>query len=121
MPFPRVVITGLGIISPFGRGRDAACLALRDGRSGIKRIESIDTSGLNCKIAGEVPNDAHHGLFKGFDRFSRFALIAVEEAKDNPKAPAVVDPERLGSILGPELSGVEATDDAYRRVYNEGK
>src|SRR6266550_2263848 len=117
----RVAITGLGIISPFGRGRDAACIALRDGRSGIKRIESIDTSGLNCKIAGEVPNDAHQGLFKGFDRFSRFALIAAEEAMDQANAREVVDPERFGVIIGTGLGGAETLDAAYRRVYKEGQ
>jgi beta-ketoacyl-acyl-carrier-protein synthase II len=117
----RVVITGLGIISPFGRGRSAACLALRDGRSGIRRIESIDTSSLNCKIAGEVPLDAHQGLFKGFDRFSRFALIAAEEAMEQAKGRGVVDPERFGVIIGTGLGGAETLDAAYRRVYKEGQ
>jgi beta-ketoacyl-acyl-carrier-protein synthase II len=117
----RVAITGLGIISPFGRGRDAACIAIRDGRSGIKRIESIDTSALNCKIAGEVPLDAHQGLFKGFDRFSRFALIAAEEAMEQAEGRGVVDPERFGVIIGTGLGGCETLDAAYRRVYKEGQ
>jgi beta-ketoacyl-acyl-carrier-protein synthase II len=121
MPFTRVAVTGLGIISPFGRGRDAARLALRDGRSGIRRIESIDTSELNCKIAGEVPADAHQGVFKGFDRFSRFALIAAEEAMEQAKGRGVVDPERFGVIIGTGLGGCETLDNAYRRVYKEGQ
>ena len=49
---------------------------MRNARSGVRRIESIETSALNCRIGGEVPADAHQGSFKGFDRFSRFALIA---------------------------------------------
>ncbi len=117
----RVAITGLGIISPFGRGRDAACVALRDGRSGIRRIESIDTSALNCKIAGEVPAAAHHGVFKGFDRFSRFALIAAEEAMEQANGRGDVDPERFGVIIGTGLGGCETLDNAYRRVYKEGQ
>ncbi|MDQ6799947.1 MAG: beta-ketoacyl-[acyl-carrier-protein] synthase family protein [Acidobacteriota bacterium] len=121
MPPPRVAITGLGLISPFGRGRDVACAAMRDGRSGIKRIESIDTSGLTCKIAGEVPAEAHQGLFKGFDRFSRFALIAAEEAMEQAKGRGAVDPERFGVIIGTGLGGSETLDAAYRRVYKEGQ
>jgi 3-oxoacyl-[acyl-carrier-protein] synthase II len=112
MSLTRVAITGLGIISPFGRGRSAACSAIRDGRSGIRRIESIDTSSLNCKIAGEVPLDAHQGLFKGFDRFSRFALIAAEEAMEQAKGRGVVDPERFGVIIGTGLGGAETLDAA---------
>jgi nodulation protein E len=121
MSFPRVAITGLGILSPFGSGREVAAAAMRAGRSGIKRIESIDTSDLNCKIAGEVPAAAHHGLFKGFDRFSRFALIAAEEAMEQAKGRGDVDPERFGVIIGTGLGGCETLDAAYRRVYKEGQ
>src|ERR1051325_1971733 len=98
---PRVAITGIGIISPFGRGKRAAVEALRAGRSGVRLIESIDTAALNCKIAGEVPREAHEGLVKGNDRFTRFALIAAEEAAEQAGfAGAGFDPERVASIIG---------------------
>ncbi|HEY6843659.1 MAG TPA: beta-ketoacyl-[acyl-carrier-protein] synthase family protein [Thermoanaerobaculia bacterium] len=116
----RVVITGLGIISPFGRGCDAARDALRNARSGVRRIESIDTSALNNHIAGEVPNEAHQGAFKGFDRFSRFALIAAEEAAAQSQIRGAVDPERFGVIIGTGLGGCETLDAGFRRVYKEG-
>ena len=116
----RVAITGLGIISAFGRGCDAAREALRNARSGIRRIESIDTSALNCHIAGEVPAGAHHGKFKGFDRFSRFALIAAEEADAQAGIRGAVDPERFGVILGTGLGGCETLDAGFRRVYKDG-
>ena len=118
---PRVAITGLGIISPFGRGRAPACVAMRDGRSGIRRITSIDTSALNCKIGGEVPAEAHQGAFKGFDRFSRFALIAAEEAMQQAAIGKNVDAERFGVIIGTGLGGCETLDAAFRRVYKEGQ
>ncbi|PYQ53913.1 MAG: beta-ACP synthase [Acidobacteria bacterium] len=117
----RVAITGLGIISPFGRGRAVACAAMRDGRSGIRRISSIDTSALNCKIGGEVPAEAHQGAFKGFDRFSRFALIAAEEAMQQAATGKNVDAERFGVIIGTGLGGCETLDGAFRRVYKEGQ
>ena len=52
----RVAVTGIGIVSPFGRGKASAIDALRNGRSGVRLIESIDTAKLNCRIGGEVPS-----------------------------------------------------------------
>jgi len=121
MSSPRVAITGLGIISAFGRGRGVACAAMRDGRSGIRRITSIDTSALNCKMGGEVPAEAHQGAFKGFDRFSRFALLAAEEAMQQAAIGKNVDAERFGVIIGTGLGGCETLDAAFRRVYKEGQ
>ena len=120
-PPPRVAITGLGIISPFGRGREAACDALRNARSGVRRIENIDTSELNCRIGGEVPAEAHRGSFKGFDRFSRFALIAAEEAAEQANVRGSVDPSRFGVIIGTGLGGCETLDAGFRRVYKDGQ
>src|SRR5436190_24248291 len=74
----RVAITGIGIISPFGRGKAAACEALRHGRSGVRSIESIDASMLNCRMAGEVPSGSF--VPEKFDRFTNLALVAAEEA-----------------------------------------
>jgi nodulation protein E len=117
----RVAITGIGIISPLGRGRDATVDALRSARSGVRRLESIDTSGLNCRMGGEVPLAAHEGAFKGYDRFSRFALIAAEEAAEQAGlAGAGYEPERVGALIGTGLGGCETLDSAYRRVYGEG-
>jgi nodulation protein E len=116
-----VVITGYGIVSCFGRGKETAREAMRDGRSGIRRIESIDTQDLACHIGGEVPAGAHEGQHRGFDRFSRFALIAAEEAMQEAGADAgTFDPHRFGSIIGTGLGGCEALDAGYRRVYKEG-
>ena len=116
-----VVITGYGIVSCFGRGKEAARAAMRDGRSGIRVLQSIDTSELACHMGGEVPAEAHEGRHRGFDRFSRFALIAAEEAMNEAGAEAgTFDPHRFGSIIGTGLGGCEALDAGYRRVYKEG-
>jgi len=115
----RVAITGLGIVSPFGRGKTAALESLRNARSGVKNITSIDASSLNCRIAGEVPADAHEGEHKGHDRFTRFALIAAEEAMQQ-SGDLGYDPERVGVILGTGLGGCETLDASYRRMYAEG-
>jgi len=115
----RVVVTGLGIVSPFGRGPTAALDALRNARSGVKRITSIDASTLNCRIAGEVPQEAHEGLHRGHDRFTRLALIAAEDAAAQA-GDLGMEPERVGVILGTGLGGCETLDGSYRRLYAEG-
>src|SRR5215208_5906795 len=51
----RVVITGFGCVTPIGIGRDAYWNSLREGRSGVRRIESFDPSPFDVQIAGEIP------------------------------------------------------------------
>ena len=115
----RVFITGIGLVSPFGRGCAPALEALRDARSGVRPITSIDASQLNCRIAGEVPAEAHEGRHRGHDRFSRFALIAAEEASAQA-GDLAVEPDRIGVIIGTGLGGCETLDNSYRRLYAEG-
>jgi nodulation protein E len=114
----RVVITGLGIVSPFGRGKSAALDALRHARSGIRQITSIDTSALNNRIAGEVPASAHEGAHRGHDRATRLALLAAEEAAGQAGALGC-EPDRVGVILGTGLGGCETLDASYKRIYGE--
>jgi len=116
----RVAITGIGIISPFGKGKAAALTALRAGNSGIRRITSIDASELNCKIGGEVPVD--DSPQRGYDRFTRFALVAAEEAAQQANLASIgVDPDRIGVLVGTGLGGCETLDAGYRRVYKESQ
>ncbi len=114
----RVAITGVGIVSAPGRGRDATLESLRQARSGIRTITSIDTAPLNCRIAGEVPAEAHEGQHRGHDRFSRFALIAADEAMTQA-GELGVDPERFGTLIGTGLGGCETLDANYHRLYAE--
>ena len=117
----RVAITGLGIVSPFGRGKDAALDALRNARSGIRSITSIDTSALSCRMGGEVPEEDHAGQHRGFDRFTRFALIAAEEAAQQANYASIGLPsEEIGALVGTGLGGCETLDMGYRRTYKEG-
>ncbi len=112
----RVVITGIGIVSALGRGRNATLDALKHARSGIRGIASIDASQLNCRIAGEVPGALTE--HPGHDRFTRFALIAAEEAAAQA-GDLSVDPERVGTLIGTGLGGCETLDANYRKLYAE--
>src|SRR4051812_35298531 len=103
----RVAITGIGIISPFGRGKSSAAGALRNSQSGLRPIESIDTAGLNIRVGGEVPK----GAFESgkFDRFTALALVAAEEAVEQAGLVAA-DPHRFGAIIGTGMGGAETLD-----------
>lgn len=114
----RVFLTGLGVISPFGRGRSAMVDALRNARSGVRHLTSIDTSSLNCRIGGEVPAEAHEGQHKGHDRFTRLALIAAEEAAAQA-GELGLEPAQVGVLIGTGLGGCETLDNSYRRLYAE--
>ena len=116
----RVAITGIGIVSCFGRGKEAAADAIASGRSGIRIIENFDSSLLSCRIAGEVPAEALLHAPTAGDRFTRLALIAAAEAVDEAALPgAGIDPQRIGTIIGTGLGGSETQDAAYRRLYEQ--
>ncbi len=121
IPGRRVAITGIGVVSCLGAGAAATLDALRNARSGIRRIESIDAAELHCRIGGEVPSEAHEGLHRGHDRFTRFALIAAEEAAAQAHYAAIgIDPERRGCLVGTGLGGCETLDAGYKRIYRDG-
>ena len=97
----RVVVTGLGAITPLGIGVDAFWSGLTAGRSGIRTIEHFDASNLDVQIAGEVPGFVPKDFidFKAarrMDRFAQFAVAATREAL--------------------EQSGLEITDDNRERI-----
>ncbi len=79
----RVVITGIGLVTPFGEGIEAAWAALREGRSGVRRITRFDASGLPTRIAATVPEETWSALASRapdwVDR-GRVALLAVSAA-----------------------------------------
>jgi nodulation protein E len=112
----RVVITGCGVISPLGRGRDATLDALRNARSGVRTITNVDNSSLSCRIAGEIPEEITE--HRGHDRFTRLALIAADEAAAQAGDLGIA-PERIGVLIGTGLGGCETQDANYRRLYAE--
>ena len=100
----RVVVTGMGVISPLGVGLEENWEAMRGGRSGVRRIERFDVSTMAVQIAGEVvplprvPEDDH---VEELGIHSRFALIAGREAwADAGLDGGGADPDRVGVFLG---------------------
>ncbi len=116
----RVAITGIGIVSCFGRGKQATGDAIAAGRSGIRIIENFDSSLLSCRIAGEVPAEALLSVPATGDRFTRLALIAAAEAVEQAALPgAGIDPQRIGTIIGTGMGGNETQDATFRRLYEQ--
>jgi 3-oxoacyl-[acyl-carrier-protein] synthase II len=118
----RVVITGLGAITPLGLNVEATWAGLLAGRSGIDYVTQIDVSGYETRFAGEVKgfDPAEHMSFKEarrMERFSQFAVAATREALDDAQVDvAKVGPERVGVLIGTAIGGLNATDKAVRNL-----
>lgn len=120
---PRVVITGIGVISPNGQGKQAFCRAILDGKSGVKRISRFDPSELPVHIAGEIPDfdelawiDARER--KHVSRVVPLCLAASTEAlKDaglDPSLMTLDEKREIGIILGSGGGAQEYSEQNYK-------
>ena len=108
----RIVITGMGAVTPVGIGVDNYWNNLIAGVSGIDTIKTFDSSELAVQIAGEIkdfnPSDyLEKDLIRKTDPFMQYAYIAAEEALK--QSGLEVEPERTGIIMGTAMSGVATT------------
>ena len=118
-----VVITGLGVVSSVGVGKEAFWAALLEGKSGIRRIQSFDTSGYPCRIAGEVLNFRTQDYIPAVEipklsRASQFAMAAAKMAIDDAKLDFSRENRcRAGVVLGAGLGGMEVYEAQLRRLF----
>lgn len=119
----RVVITGIGVVSPNGLGRQAFCRAILDGKSGIKRISRYDVSDLPVKIAGEIPDFDEFAWIdakerKHVSRVVPLCLAASSEAlKDaglDPEKMSLEEKREIGIILGTGGGAQEYSENNYK-------
>lgn len=109
----RVVITGMGIISPLGNRVEHFWSRLVQGDSGISMIDTFDTSRHKAKIAGIVRDFDSEAMFgrkeaRRMDRFCQFALAAAEQAiEDSNLSLHDMDRERVGVYVGSGIGGIE--------------
>ena len=114
----RVVITGLGAVSPLGLAVDEFWKGLVAGHSGIARITQFDAGGLPCQIAGEVKSFDPRNYMDARDarrlsRCSQFVMAAAKEAMAHAKFDGTfADPERAAVLLGTGVGGVEKAAEA---------
>ncbi len=130
----RVVVTGLGLVTPLGCGVEASWSRLIEGRSGISGIQSFDVSDLPCKIAGQVPlGEAADGRFnpddtmapkdrRKVDRFILYGMAAVQQAvEDSGWQPSDEESlERTGVLAGSGIGGLETIYDGSITVKERG-
>jgi 3-oxoacyl-[acyl-carrier-protein] synthase II len=123
MPRHRVVVTGFGLVTPFGIGQQVFWEGLKAGRSAIAPIERFDASEFRTRIAGECKTfdlaacdyvDADR-----VDRVSQFALAAASEAMRN-SGLEIDDEDATGVILGTGIGGITTIDAAQKALHTKG-
>ena len=123
----RVVITGIGVISPVGSDLATFWKNLTEGHSGISHYQSFDPVGFDCLIAGEVkgfegaqwfktPKDARRA-----DRFAQFAMAGAKLALDDAGLdPETTVRERFGVIVGSGIGGFQSLENEARKLIEKG-
>ena len=122
----RAVITGIGIISPYGMGVDKFWNSLIEGKSGISKIENISLEGHTVHVAGEIKNFEEFSTIdskdsKRMDRYTQFAVMAADEAvKDSGISTENVDPYRFGVIVGSAAGGFATFEKQHHIIIERG-
>lgn len=125
----RVVVTGLGIVSPVGSSIDSAWDAICNGRSGIRTITSFDVANMKTRIAGEVIDfDVEQYLSireaKRMDNFVHYGFAAAVDALEDAGLLAensAHDPERIGCAMGAGIGGLKTIEDTTEAYLKGGQ
>ena len=121
----RVVVTGIGLVTPLGCGKEVNWSNLISGKSGACKISKFDASNFKCQVACEVPyGDGSNGTFneeqwiekkelKKIDEFIKFSIAASCEAFDQSQLKKISDPEshRSGCIIGSGMGGLPGIEE----------
>jgi 3-oxoacyl-[acyl-carrier-protein] synthase II len=123
----RVVVTGLGAVSPFGLGVDKFWDSIVEGKSGIRTTQTLNLEKHTVKISGEVPDfnpDDHMDAkeAKKMDRFTQFALVAAEEAVKDAGLDKItdLDPYRIGVIVSSAAGGFKTFEKNHKAIIERG-
>ncbi|HEX4630203.1 MAG TPA: beta-ketoacyl-ACP synthase II [Chthoniobacterales bacterium] len=123
----RVVITGMGVLTPIGNDVDTFWRNLQNGVSGIDCITTFDASAYDCRIAGEVRNFEPKDFFKNpkdvrrTDRYAHLAMGAAKMAmKDSGVDLEKVNRHRFGAIVSSGIGGLKTLEDQHSALLNKG-
>ena len=122
----RVVITGLGAITPIGNDAKEFWKSIKEGKCGIDQITKFDTTDFKVKLAAEVKGYNPEDYFdrreaKRLDTFSQYAMIASREAwKDSRLDKETENMERVGVIIGSGIGGIETIETENQKCIERG-
>jgi 3-oxoacyl-[acyl-carrier-protein] synthase II len=130
----RVVVTGMGMVTPLATGVEETWSRILQGKSGARRIEAFDTSDLTCKIAAGVPRgDGSNGTFNAdqwvepkeqrrMDDFIVFGLAAAQQAFEDSgiKLETEEQKERAGVLIGSGIGGLPGIAEATMTLHEKG-
>jgi 3-oxoacyl-[acyl-carrier-protein] synthase II len=124
--FPRVVVTGLGVITSLGLDVESFWNNILAGRNGINRVTQFDVTDYPCKIGAEITGfDAASHMdpkeVRRNDRYTHFGFIAAKKAvADAGLNPAAEDPDRMGVIIGSGIGGMHTYEQQLRILWERG-
>ena len=129
----RVVITGMGMVTPLGLGVEHNWSSILEGKSGIGQIEGFDVSDISCRIAGQVPMGEAEGALdmdafiapkdqRKLDKFIQFGLVAAQEAIEDSGWVATTDDEkeRTGVMIGSGIGGLSTIVETSNLMNEKG-
>lgn len=123
----RVVVTGLGALTPLANDFPQTWSRLIRGESGIAPVTAFDTTGYDCRIAGEVRNFDPAPAFKNpkdvrrTDRYTHLAMAAAGEAwKDAGLEGATLDLDRAGVLVGSGIGGLRTLEEQHTLLRDRG-
>ena len=121
----RVVITGIGLITPLGLNLEDVWQAAVAGRSGTRRIDVFDASGLPSQVAGLVQGFQAQEIFgerqaKKLDRFLQFAVVAARQAFTDSKLEKTDGDPRAGVVIGAGIGGLHTLEEQHLAMAEKG-
>ena len=122
----RVVITGMGLVTPVGNNVNEFWDSIKNGKHGIGHITHFDTSDSKVKIAAELKNFEPEKVLdkkeiRRLEPFSVYALYAAQEAVDNSGLDLnKIDPYRFGTIIGSGMGGIGMIEDQMIKMVEKG-
>jgi 3-oxoacyl-[acyl-carrier-protein] synthase II len=123
----RVVITGMGVVTPVGNDLKTFWHNLQNGVSGVQRIQAFDTSAYDCQIAGEVRDFDPKNYFtnpkdvRRTDRYTHLAMAAAKMAmQDSGIDLEKVNHQRFGAIVSSGIGGLKTLEDQHSALLNKG-
>ena len=127
----KVVVTGIGLVTPCGNGKDATWAAVKAGTSGVGRITKFDASRCTAQVAGEVRGFDEYVEANGLlDRkaarhmglFTRYAVAAAVEAWRDAgySDEQLPDMKRVGTLIGVGMGGMDVVEGGFKTLFDRG-